>query len=57
MIDNAGPNHVQIDVYQPPQQMLSGFDGGCMVKKRLSVFFAGYIPVPFFRPSIQSRAE
>ncbi len=31
MLDHAGTNHIQIDVYQTPQQMLSGFDGGCMV--------------------------
>ena len=31
MVDHAGTNHIQVDVYQTPQQMLSGFDGGCMV--------------------------
>jgi hypothetical protein len=31
MVDNAGTNHIQTDVYQTPQQMLSGFDTGCMV--------------------------
>jgi hypothetical protein len=31
MVDHAGTNHIQVDVYQTPQQMLFGFDGGCMV--------------------------
>ena len=31
MVDNAGTNHIQIDVNQTLQQMLSGFDGSGMV--------------------------
>jgi hypothetical protein len=31
MVDNAGTNHIQIDVYQTSQQMFTIFDGGGMV--------------------------
>jgi hypothetical protein len=31
MLNHAGPNHVQIDLYQTMAQMLAGFDGFSMV--------------------------
>ena len=41
MVDNAGTNHIQIDVYQASQQMFTGFNGGRMV----SILPEGTFPV------------
>jgi hypothetical protein len=61
MVDNAGTDHIQIDVNQTLQQMLSGFDGSGMVsifpESPFAFFPLVVFLLPFFLRSIQSPGE
>ena len=45
MVDHSGKNHIQVDVYQTAQQMLSSVDGGCMVAVLPKSAFAPFLLV------------